>query len=148
MLRISDRGIAFIARHEGLRLSLYKDQAGFATIGFGHKVKSGEKFGSPISSADAQALFRADILVAEEAVQQHVQVALTQTQYDALVSFVFNVGGSAFATSTLLKQLNAGNYRKAADELLRWNKIRVKEKLTQSAGLAARRAAERQMFVE
>lgn len=128
--------------------SLYKDPAGLATIGFGHKLKAGEKFASSLSRADAQALLRADIAIAEESIHRHVQVALTQTQYDALVSFVFNVGGGAFASSTLLKQLNAGNYAKAADELLRWNKIRVKSKLIKSPGLAARRAAERYLFEE
>lgn len=147
-LSVSDRGIAFIARHEGFKPSIYKDPAGIDTIGYGHRVKAGEKFAPKLGNEEAKRLLLADIAVAEATVQKQVKVTLTQPQYDALVSFVFNVGGQAFASSTLLKQLSAGNYKNAATEMLRWCNIRVQGKVKPSPGLMARRAAEQGMFNE
>lgn len=147
-LSVSDRGIAFIARHEGFKPSVYKDPAGLDTIGYGHKVKAGEKFGPKLGNEEARRLLLADIATAEAAVHKQVKVTLAQQQYDALVSFVFNVGGQAFASSTLLKQLNAGNYKSAATEMLRWCNIRLQGKVKPSPGLLARRVAEQTMFHE
>lgn len=147
-LSVSDRGIAFIARHEGFKPSVYKDPAGFDTIGYGHKVKAGEKFAPKLGNEQARSLLLADIGTAEAAVHRQVKVTLAQPQYDALVSFVFNVGAQAFASSTLLRQLNAGNYKSAATELLRWCNIRSQGKVKTSPGLLARRAAEQAMFNE
>ncbi len=145
---MSDRGIAFIARHEGFKPSIYKDPAGLDTIGYGHRVKAGEKFAPKLGNEEARRLLLTDIAIAETAVHKQVKVTLAQPQYDALVSFVFNVGVQAFASSTLLKQLNAGNYRSAATQLLRWCNIRLQGKIKPSPGLLARRAAEQAMFNE
>lgn len=145
---ISQRGIAFIGRHEGFRPVIYKDPAGHATIGYGHKIKAGENVRAPLDPHEAFRLLRNDIEQAEDVIRRLVNVPLSQAQYDALVSFVFNVGGKAFAASSLLGFLNAGNYRKAAEELLRWNHMRIQGKLVKSPGLTARRASERVLFLE
>jgi lysozyme len=147
-MRFSERGRAFIMRHEGFRASIYKDQAGHASIGFGHKLKTGEKFAAGMSRAQAETLLLSDVAIAEKGIHRLVSVALNQSHYDALVSFVYNVGVHAFACSTLLKRLNEGDFQSAANELLRWNKIRQAGVLIESAGLTARRAAERIIFLE
>lgn len=118
------------------------------TIGFGHKIKPEEEFARGITAPEAQLLLQKDVEAAERAIHTVVRVALSQPQYDALISFVYNVGVGAFALSTLLKRLNEGRYAEAADELLRWNKLRQGKMLVESPGLSARRAAERMMFGE
>jgi lysozyme len=79
-------------------------------------------------------------------VKRLVNVPLSQGQYDALVSFVFNLGGGAFKSSTLLKRLNSGNYDDCPEQIMRWNKARVDGKLTPLRGLTRRRAAEAAIF--
>ena len=79
-------------------------------------------------------------------VKKYVNVPLTQSQYDALTSFVFNLGGGAFRSSTLLKKLNKGLYDEVPEQILRWNKARVDGKLTPLRGLTRRRSAEAAIF--
>jgi GH24 family phage-related lysozyme (muramidase) len=88
-------------------------------------------------------LLREDIQWVEKAIDKHVPEKITQNQYDALCSFIFNVGEFAFASSTLLKLLNAGKVQEAADQFLRWNKANGKE----LPGLTRRRQAERTLFL-
>jgi lysozyme len=83
-----------------------------------------------------------DVRDAEQAVGRLVKVALTQGQFDALVDFCFNVGSGKLAASTLLKDLNAGQYAQAAEQLLRWDHVGSQE----MAGLKARREAEFQLW--
>jgi GH24 family phage-related lysozyme (muramidase) len=148
-MRLSRAGAELIARFEGFVPRPYNDAAGHATIGFGHLLHHGpvtaadrERWGT-ISRERGLALLSEDAREATLAVDRYVQRSLTQEEFDALVSFVFNVGVGAFGSSTLLRKLNAGDRQGAADELLRWSRAggRVLE------GLLSRRRAERALFL-
>ena len=141
-MNISQFGIDAIKDYEGVRLKAYDDGVGIWTIGVGHT--KGVKRGDEITMAQVDEFLRADLEDAESAVRLNVKVPLEQCQFDALVSFVFNVGAVAFKSSTLLKKLNAGGYDGAADEFLRWNKAGGRV----LAGLTKRRISERMMFLE
>lgn len=145
-MKISQRGIDAIKRHEGARLNAYLDVAGIPTIGVGHT--QGVELGQQITQAQADEFLRSDLAWVEQCIAETVQVSLTQQQYDALCSLIFNIGAGAFKGSTLLRHLNAGDYSGAADEFLRWNKARVNGVMTVVPGLASRRAVERSMFLE
>lgn len=117
---VSDAGAWAIKLHETgdgqARLTAYPDASGYS-IGFGH---FGATAGETISADQAEQLFEADLQTAESAIAAHVTVALDQGQYDALADFVFNVGAGAFASSTLLRLLNAGDYAGAAGQFSQW----------------------------
>ncbi|MFC4728142.1 glycoside hydrolase family protein [Coralloluteibacterium thermophilus] len=140
-MSISDAGIDLIKGFEGLRLTSYQDSAGVWTIGYGH---TGPEVGpgQTITQAQAEALLRQDVGWAENAVRNNVQVPLGQGQFDALVSFTFNVGAGAFGGSTLLQKLNAGDYAGAQNEFGRW--IHAGGQVL--PGLVNRRAAEAELF--
>jgi len=114
-LTTSRLGLEEIKRHEGLRLTAYDDGAGNLTIGYGHKVTS--DMPNKITREQANEIFAADIAIAEAAVNRFVQVPLTSSQFDALVSLVFNWGSGNFSQSELLRRLNAGDYRGAQQRL-------------------------------
>jgi lysozyme len=145
MTLTSDSGIDFIKKHEGLRLTTYKDTAGHDTIGYG-RTKNIPKTGK-ITKEEAEQMLIEDIEAHEQEVRDAVKVPLTQKQFDALSSFTFNVGGPALRRSALLKKLNAGDYEGAADEFVKWNKERIKGKLQPNRGLTKRRQAERELFL-
>lgn len=142
-MRTSENGISLVKSFEGLRLEKYKDAVGKWTIGYGHLILPNENYPKPISEKQADALLRADLVVAEVGVQNAVTVAINQKQFDALVAFTFNLGVSNMKASTLVKKLNAGDYRGAADEFPRWNKAGGQV----LAGLTRRREAERALFL-
>lgn len=142
-MNISNKGISLIESFEGLRLAKYLDVVGKPTIGYGHLILPSESFPAPITEAQAEALLLKDLGISESGVSKSVKVPLNQNQFDALVSFTFNLGVGNLQSSTLLKKLNAGDYAGAADEFLRWNKAGGKE----VAGLTRRRAAERSLFL-
>ncbi|HLC31189.1 MAG TPA: lysozyme [Candidatus Nanoarchaeia archaeon] len=149
---LSERGLDLITRYEGFSPVKYLCQAGKPTIGYGHVVLKGERFGK-ISESEARMLLRKDVRKAERAVGEMVSVPLTQNQYDSLVSYVFNVGAgssnpdrkvkSGFYDSTLRQKLNRGDYVGAAKEFEKWNKVNGKE----SNGLTKRRASEKDLFL-
>ncbi len=130
---------------EGLRLRAYRDAVGIWTIGYGHT--RGVTAGMVITETQAEAFLAEDIAIALADVRALVKVPLTANQEAALVSFVFNLGQPRFAASTLLRELNKGNYTRAAEEFLKWNKGRVKNKLVVLKGLTERRTAERGLFI-
>lgn len=137
------KGVALIKTFEGLRLEKYQDVVGKWTIGYGHLILPDESFSAAIPEAQADALLRQDLGISEKAVNQYVIVPLTQNQFDALVSFTFNLGIGNLKSSTLLRVLNARQYQDAANEFLRWDKAGGK----QVAGLTRRRTAERALFI-
>jgi len=139
---ISLNGIDFIKRHEGWRAQLYLDAAGFATIGYGHLLKPDETY-FLIDKTEGERILKADLKIAENAVNEFVKVELTQGMFDSLVSFVFNLGVNAFKGSTLLSILNNGDYEGASNQLLLWN--RAGGEINQ--GLVNRRQAERNLFL-
>lgn len=133
-----------IVRYEGERLTSYKDTGGIWTIGVGHtsdqylKVKPG----ITISKETSRKLLAIDLKEAEAFVDRLVKVPLNANQRGALVSFTFNLGGKSLEISTLLKELNAGNYAAIPSELNKWifdDGIKLK-------GLIKRRAAEGVLF--
>jgi len=136
----SKKGVSLIKFYEGFRAQAYICPAGVPTIGYG--TTSGVKMGMRITEADGERLLQADLRRFEAAVERYVKVKLSQTQFDALVSFVYNLGEGNFASSTLLKLLNQGRYDLVGDQLMRWNRGggRVLD------GLTKRRQAETDLF--
>lgn len=146
-MNISQRGIDLIKNSEGCSLTSYKDIAGVWTIFYGH---TGPEVGEGQSGTveEAEAMLRADLIEFEEWVSRLVVVELTQNQFDALVSFTYNVGISAFRYSTLRRLLNLELYEEAANQFLRWNKAKVGGELKEVAGLTKRRQRERLLFLD
>jgi lysozyme len=141
---ISHAGVSLIKNFEGYSPYIYKDVAGYDTIGFGHLVRKGEKIQQPLLGKAADDLLRKDLQQAEQSVNKSVQIRLAQYQYDPLVSFTFNLGGGAFGKSTLLKKVNTSQHKTAALEFLKWNKAGGKV----SKGLIRRRYAEAFMYAK
>lgn len=141
-MKTSPAGIALIQKFEGFSPTIYNDAVGKPTIGYGHLIKKGESF-TTLTEMQALAILYKDVVRAETAVTLLVKVPLTQGQFDALVSFVYNLGASDLKSSTLLKRLNAGDYTAAADNFQRW----VFADNTKLSGLVNRRAAEWALFM-
>jgi GH24 family phage-related lysozyme (muramidase) len=144
---MSEDGQKFLEKKEGFRSKVYMDDAGNPTIGYGHKLLPGESFPNGVSEEQAQKLLAADLATTEAAVRSSVKTDVTQSQYDALVAFAYNVGAPKFNSSTLVQRLNAGDTAGAADEFLRWDKVRTKDGFKSDPGLANRRRAERTLFL-
>ncbi|MCP1440031.1 lysozyme [Erwinia persicina] len=124
-MEISPDGISFIKQEEGEKLTAYRDSRGILTIGVGHTGLVASKTiadGMVITSEQSNKLLLADISHVEHFINEKVSVSLTQNQYDALCSLVFNIGVSAFNSSTLLKKLNQGDYEGAAEAMLLWKR--------------------------
>ena len=137
----SSNGRALIESFEGLRLEAYLPTPNdVPTIGYGHT--DGVQMGDTCTPEQADAYLAEDLTASELAIECTVSVDLNQNQFDALVSFVFNVGAHNFETSTLLKLLNSGDYDGAAQQFTRWDK-QAGEVLP---GLLKRRTAEQALF--
>jgi lysozyme len=156
-LHISGAGLAIEKKYEqgpegGFANRAYLCPAGKLTIGYGHVIVSAGDYmrTAEINEDTACTLLANDNLVAENAVKRYVTVALNQYEFDALTALTFNIGEGNFATSTLVKKLNAGDKRGAADEFLVWDKFHDPHTnlLRVAPGLAARRAEERTLFLE
>lgn len=145
-MKISENGVAFIKRFEGLELEAYQDVAGVWTIGYGHTGPD-VRAGLRISERDAEKLLRRDLKSREGAVNRLVSAPLNQNEFDALVSFVYNVGVDAFKGSTARQRLNKGDRPGAADALTWWNKATINGVKREVPGLARRRAAEADLFL-
>ncbi|HIC8722412.1 TPA: lysozyme [Enterobacter ludwigii] len=145
-MQTSEKGIALIKQFEGCKLTAYQDSVGVWTIGYGWTQPVDGKpirAGMTIKQETAERLLKTGLVSYESEVSRLVKVGLTQGQFDALVSFTYNLGARSLSTSTLLRKLNAGDYAGAADEFLRWNKAGGKV----LNGLTRRREAERALFL-
>ncbi|MFH4945096.1 lysozyme [Enterobacter hormaechei] len=145
-MQTSEKGIALIKQFEGCELTAYQDSVGIWTIGYGWTQPVDGKpirAGMTIKQETAERLLKTGLVSYESDVSRLVKVGLTQGQFDALVSFTYNLGARSLSTSTLLRKINAGDYAGAADEFLRWNKAGGKV----LNGLTRRREAERALFL-
>ncbi|HDT2096167.1 TPA: lysozyme [Enterobacter roggenkampii] len=145
-MQTSEKGIALIKEFEGCKLTAYQDSVGVWTIGYGWTQPVDGKpirAGMTIKQETAERLLKTGLVSYESDVSRLVKVSLTQGQFDALVSFTYNLGARSLSTSTLLRKLNASDYAGAADEFLRWNKAGGKV----LNGLTRRREAERALFL-
>lgn len=145
-MQTSEKGIALIKQFEGCKLTAYQDSVGVWTIGYGWTQPVDGKpirAGMTIKQETAERLLKTGLVSYESDVSRLVKVGLTQGQFDALVSFTYNLGARSLSTSTLLRKLNAGDYAGAADEFMRWNKAGGKV----MNGLTRRREAERALFL-
>lgn len=150
LVHASRAGVLFVARWEGLRLVPYNDVAGNATVGVGHLLHMGTVTPRDLArfrgftTEEALHLLAHDLEVAEDTLVSEVHPPITNVHhFDALVSFVFNVGPTAFRDSTLLKLLNEGRRYLASAQFLKWNHAGNKVIL----GLSKRRRAERALFL-
>ena len=137
----SPNAFAIIKQFEGFKPTAYQDQRGIWTIGYGHtrNVVAGDT----CTTAQAQTYLAEDVQGTAAAINQHVTVPLTQNQFDALTSLVFNIGAGNFEESTLLRLLNDRNYNGAADEFLQWKRAG-----TYRNALLPRRQEERALFLK
>jgi lysozyme len=133
-MQLSDEGLALLKSLEGVEAEPYRDSAGLLTIGCGHlltkdelssgKIYCGDRVlrwkDGPLTDDEIDVLLREDLAHAEAAVMRSVEVELTQAQFSALVSLVYNIGTHAFRQSTLLKKLNAGRFEDIPTEFARW----------------------------
>ena len=145
-MAINVASLNLIKSFEGCKLTAYLCPANVPTIGWGHtktvtKADVGKK---TITQSEADALLLSDLVTYENAVKRLVKVPLSENQYGALVSFTYNLGQGNLANSTLLKKLNAKDYKGAADEFSKWTKVGGKT----LNGLVRRRAAERALFLK
>ena len=140
-MQISQNGIDLIKKFEGCSLTAYKCPAGVNTIGYGHT--KGVKLGDVITQEQAEQFLKDDLKVFESTVNLYVlpNCDLTQNEFDALVSLCYNIGGTNFKNSTLLKKLVAHDKEGAANEFDKW----VLSKGKKLQGLVNRRKAEKKM---
>ena len=142
-MKISAAGIELLKQFEGCRLTAYQDSVGVWTIGFG--TTTGVKEGQTISQVKAEEYLRFDLAIFEKAVTESLKVPVNQNQFDALVSFTYNVGVSAFRSSTLLNLINEKTDKKVvAAEFSKW----VKAGNQTLPGLVSRRKAESELFLK
>ena len=139
-MNISVEGISLIKKFEGCELEAYQDSVGVWTIGYGHTkdVKQGDK----INQDEAEHLLEEEMPEYEGYINDMVEVSLEQCQFDALVSWVYNLGPTNLSSSTLLKVLNEGDYDEVPFQIKRWNKAGGKV----LEGLTRRREAEALLF--
>jgi lysozyme len=145
MRHITQHGLNLIKQFEGFSSHIYLDAAGLPTIGYGHLLHAGEAemFKNGITESVAQALLIKDVLRAEQAVLRLITVPLTNGQFDALVSFTFNLGAGALQRSTLRRKINREDHPDAPAEFMKW----VWAGGRRLKGLIRRRSAEAQLYV-
>jgi len=140
IMAIAESTLDFITKEEGKRNRAYKDTKGLWTIGVGHLIRPGEEhlIHATLTDQEVKDLLKRDLEWCSEAVESSVRVPLEQHQFDALYSLCFNIGGTAFKNSTVVRKINANDLKGAADAILMWNKPAVLEK---------RRKRERELFL-
>lgn len=146
LLKPTEKAIKLIKELEGLKLKAYQDYGGVWTIGWGHTRTA--KPNMVITKEEAEKLLQDDIERVALIINQLVRVPLNQNQFDALTSFVFNVGVLNFRKSTILLLLNQGKYEAASNELLKWTKAKDPKtgQYVELKGLVRRRKKEKELF--
>lgn len=139
-MKISENGLNLIKHFEGCELQAYKCPAGVWTIGYGH-IKTAHE-GKVITQEQADEMLIEEMEEYEGYINRAVKVELNQSQFDAMVSWVYNLGNGNLGASTLLKVLNMGDYAGVPAQMLRWNKAGGKV----LEGLTRRRQAEADLF--
>jgi len=126
---MSQNGINLLKFLEGEKFTVYLDKGNNPTVGIGHKITPQDnlKVGDTITPIESGKLLRNDLSYAERAIRTHVLVPLNQNQFDALTSFIFNVGTGAFSNSTMLRKLNQYDYSGALAEFPRWKFVTNRE---------------------
>jgi lysozyme len=145
-LTVSRSAVELIMAFEGFRPQSARLDDGRWTIGYGHTLTARE--GAQITEADAEALLLYDLIQASHTVNEHVHAPLTQNQFDALVSFVFNIGVRAFRGSPTLRRLNEGRPLDAALTMELWRKADLEGERIIIDALVRRRAAEKALFLK
>ncbi|HXX15392.1 MAG TPA: glycoside hydrolase family protein, partial [Candidatus Eremiobacteraceae bacterium] len=140
-MTLSQKGLEFIEKNEGYSDKIYKDSAGNDSIGYGHLIKKGEDFSKGITKEKAADLLSQDTKTAVDAVNNKVTAKLTQTKFDALVDFTYNLGGGNLGKSTLLSNINSGK-DVVKENFTDWNHAGGKV----VEGLTTRRTAEWNLF--
>ena len=140
-MSLSSQGLAFIERHGGYSDKVYNDVAGNPTIGYGHLIKEGEDFSKGITKEKATELLAQDTKSAVDTVNSKVTGKLSQTKFDALVDFTYNLGGKSLGKSTLLKNINGGK-EVIKENFTDWNRAGGKV----VKGLTIRRTDEFNLF--
>ena len=143
----TNEGIELIKNFEGFSSEVYKDVVGLYTIGYGHLITKDDDrdtFGKGINMFEGEELLKKDLFKSERAVLRLVNVPLSDGQFNALVSFCFNLGSGSLQRSTLRQKVNRGEYEDVGNEFLKW--IYAGGKIFK--GLVRRRKAEREMFLE
>ena len=146
-MKISSRGLELIKEFEGFSSTSYLCPAKIPTIGWGNtfwedgrKVKMGEQISKEKALELLEYVVNKDF---SQKIYPFIKVEVSQNQFDSMVSLAYNIGVEAFSKSTLLKKVNANDFKGAGEEFLRWNKAGGKEVL----GLTRRRERERELFL-
>ncbi len=146
-MKVSDKCINMIKHHEGFVRKPYQDPIGLWTVGVGHLIGDGKKlpkeWNKEFTDEEVDNILCEDLERFEIGIQRLTKVSLTQSQFDALVSFSFNVGLGNFQSSTLRSKLNRGDYEGASNEFPKWRKAGGKI----LKGLVRRRADEKALFL-
>ena len=143
MRNTTQQGLALIAKYEGFSSTPYICPAGYLTIGYGHLIKPNESF-TNLNKEQALCLLKQDVTLAEISVLKNIKIPLTNNQYDALVSFTFNLGGGALQRSTLRQLINREEHELATREFLKWIWVGGKK----MPGLIRRRSEEAELYSE
>lgn len=151
-MTINKAGLDLIKQFEGFRAQTYDDGVGVLTIGYGTTGKAGVGinpiWGMTITEYEAQLYLQKAIDKFAKSIEHSIVPELNENQWAACLSLAYNIGPSAFKSSSVLRYINAGNMKKAADAFLMWNKATVGGKKIVLKGLVRRRKAERKLFLK
>ncbi len=140
---ISENGLSLIKQFEGYSATVYRCPASYRTIGYGHVLRADEHFDDGIDKQQAELLLRSDVQVAERAVLRLIDAPLTDGQFAALVSFVFNLGAGALQRSILRRKVNRQEHTEVPAEFVRWVYARGRK----LPGLVKRRRCEAMLYL-
>jgi lysozyme len=141
--QITENGLNLIKKYESFYAEPYLCPAGFLTIGYGHMIRRNELFNAPISMDEALRLLKKDVEISERAVMHQISYPLNDNEFDALVSFTFNLGSGQLQRSTLRMKINRGELLNASKEFLKY----VFAGGRKLHGLILRRHEELQLFL-